>query len=108
MMACPTCCSTSVLRPIKNGGNELHHCQEAAGRFVVARGQAAKLLEATEKALDFAAVAISVTVNQAVRKPILFARNFGFRPQRGHAGQHGIRVIARIGQHVARTLNAGQ
>ena len=42
----------------------MDHSQEAAGRFFVAGGQPAKLLEAAEKAFNFVAVAVEVAVNK--------------------------------------------
>jgi len=64
----------------------MDHSQETTGRFVVARGQTAKLFETTEKALDFIAVTIQIAVNRALTKAILFARNHGFGSYGGHAG----------------------
>jgi hypothetical protein len=43
----------------------MEHSQKTAGRFVVARGQAAELFEAAEKALDLIAVAVQIPVNGA-------------------------------------------
>jgi len=50
----------------------MQHSQKAAGCLIIARGQAAKLLEATEKALDFVAVAVRILVNHPLQHMILF------------------------------------
>lgn len=86
----------------------MDHSQEAAGRFIVAGGQAAKLLEATEKALDFVAVAVEITVNHALDEAVLFAGNHGLRPDGSHAGEYGIRIIGFVSQYVAGALSGRQ
>lgn len=58
----------------------MYHAEEAAGRFVVARSQTAKLFGETEKALDLVAVAVQIAVNQARDQPALFAGNHGRGP----------------------------
>lgn len=86
----------------------MHHSQEAAGRFIVARGQPAELLEAAEKAFDFVAVAVEVAVNHALDEAILFAWNHGLGTDGGHAGEHGVRIVGFVGQHVACALGGRQ
>ena len=48
----------------------MKHSQKAAGGLVVARSQPAKLLEATEQAFDFVAVAVQVAVNHALDEAV--------------------------------------
>ena len=79
----------------------MHHSQEAAGGFIVARGQPAKLLQATEKALDFVAVSIQISVNHALKEAVLFAWNHRFGTEGGHAGEYGVRIVDFVGQYVA-------
>ena len=50
----------------------MKHSQKAAGGLVTARSQPAKLLEATEKAFDFIAVAVQVAVNHALGEAVFF------------------------------------
>lgn len=86
----------------------MHHSQEAASRFIVARGQPAKLLEATEKAFDFGAVAVEVAVNHALEQAVFFTGNHDVGPDGGHAGEHRVRIIGFVSQYVARTLGGRQ
>jgi hypothetical protein len=86
----------------------MHHSQEAARCFIVARGQPAELLEATEKAFDFVAVAVQVTVNHALDEAVLFAGNHGLGPKDGHAGEHRVRVVRFISQHMAGAFGGRQ
>ena len=59
----------------------MDHSQEAAGRFFVAGGQPAKLLEAAEKAFNFVAVAVEVAVNKPRDFAVLFTGNNNLRTQ---------------------------
>ena len=86
----------------------MHHSQEAASCFIVARGQPAKLLETTEKAFDFVAVAIQMAVNYALDEAILFAGNHALGTDGGHAGEHGVRIVGFVGQYVACSLGGRQ
>jgi hypothetical protein len=61
----------------------MNYSPKAAGRFVVARGQPAKLLEATEKAFDFVVVAVEVTGKQTLAA-VLLAEKHGIRPDRSN------------------------
>ena len=78
----------------------MHHSQKAARRFIVARGQSAELLEATEKAPHFIAVPVQVLVNHALDEAVLFAGNDGLGTDGGHTDEHGIGVVGFVGQHV--------
>jgi hypothetical protein len=82
----------------------MHHSQKAASRFIVARCQPAKLFETTEKAFNFVAVAVEISVNHALDQAILFAGNHRLSPNSGHFGEHGIGIIGFVGQHVASTF----
>ena len=59
----------------------MQHSQEAAGRFIVACGQPAKLLQATEKALDFVAVSIQISVNHALDEAVLLLGMTAWAPR---------------------------
>ena len=48
----------------------MQHSQEAAGRFILARGQPTKLLGATKKAFDFVALAVAIAVNNALNEAV--------------------------------------
>lgn len=86
----------------------MHHAQEAAGGFIVARGQASKLLEATEKAFHFVPVAVQIAVNHAVSQAILFTGNHDVGTDGGHAGKHRVRVIAFVSQHMTGPVGGTQ
>ena len=86
----------------------MYHSQEAASRFIVTCGQPAKLLEATKKAFDFVAVPVEILVNNALDEAILFAWNHGLGTDGGHAGEHGVRIVGFVGQHVAGTPGGRQ
>ncbi len=79
----------------------MDHSQKAAGRFIVTCGQPAKLLKATEKAFDFVAVPVQISVNHPLNKAVFFTRNYGLGTQGGHLGQNGVGVVGFVGQHVA-------
>jgi len=80
----------------------MEHSQKAAGRFVVARGQAAELFEAAEKPLDFVSVAVQIPVNGAFDTTVFLAGNDDLCAQGFHAGDHAVRVVAFVGQYVSR------
>nr|WP_246289703.1 hypothetical protein [Hymenobacter terrestris] len=90
------------------GGNEVYHCQETAGCFIIARGQAAKLLEAAEKAFDFVAVAVQVAVNHALHEAILFAGDDDLCAQGFNGRYHRVYIVGFIRQPVARPFGARQ
>lgn len=79
----------------------MYHSQKAAGRFIVARGQSSKLLEATKKAFDFIAVAVKISVNHPLDKAVFFAWNHGLGTHSGHTGKYSVRVLGFVSQHVA-------
>lgn len=86
----------------------MDHSQEAAGRFIVTRGHAAKLLEATEKAFHFIPVAVQVTVKHTLDQAAFFAWNHGVSPNGSYAGLHRIRIVGFVRQHVASALGRRQ
>src|SRR4028119_2537615 len=86
----------------------MHHSQEPAGCFLVASGQAAKLLEATKEAFHFVTVAVQVAVDQPSDFAVLFAGNDDLRAQLLDGSHYRVRIIGFVGQHVARTLGGPQ
>ena len=83
----------------------MDHSQEAAVRFIVAGGQPTKLLQATEKAFDFVAVPVQISVNHPLNEAVLFAGNHGLGTQGGHLGQDGVCIVSFVGQNVASPLS---
>ena len=75
--------------------------QQSAGRFNVARGQPAKLLEAAEKAFEFVAVPVQIPVNHPLNETVFFAGNHGLGTKGGYLGQNRVRAVGFVGQHVA-------
>ena len=74
----------------------MDHSQEATSGFIVARGQPAKLLEATKKGFDFVAVPVKISANHALNEAILFTGNHGLGPDGGHVGQHGVHIVGSV------------
>ena len=76
--------------------------EEGNGGFFVAGGQAAVLLEAAKKALDFVAVAVGFLVHCQGFYPVGMAGNDGFDALFGAIGAGCVAVVSRVGQHFAR------
>ena len=84
--------------------------QKGDNGLVVARGQAAVLLQAPEKPLDFVAVAVGVFVHRQGFGAVRVAGDDGLDAVLGAVGAGLVAVVGRVGEELARfeTRQQGQ
>jgi hypothetical protein len=82
----------------EQGADEVHKAEVAAGRIVVACGQAAKLLKPTHQPLDPVALPVAKQVHCSSLSAAGLAGNKGLGPEGRHGGQHLIGIVCFVSQ----------